>query len=79
MSEAVETCSFHDVSSLVFVALAVFGGWRMEQRRRREMALSPSARTPTPWKQIVLYVWFTLAATYTVEFAFRYSNGCVSA
>ncbi|MEM9781056.1 MAG: hypothetical protein AAF899_01140 [Pseudomonadota bacterium] len=69
-------CSFHDLSSLLFVCLAVYGGWRLEVRRQREMLLTPSSRTPPPWKQIVLYVWFTLAATYTLEFWLRWSNGC---
>ncbi|MEO0822529.1 MAG: hypothetical protein AAF074_19145 [Pseudomonadota bacterium] len=71
-------CTFHDLSSLVFVGLAVLGGWLMERRRRREMALTPSSRSPTPWKQIVLYVWFTLAATYTMEFALRSMEGCTA-
>ncbi|MEM6486765.1 MAG: hypothetical protein AAF677_00610 [Pseudomonadota bacterium] len=69
-------CAFHSVSSLVFVGLAVFGGWRLERRRQREMMLTPSSRTPVPWRQIVLFVWFTLAATYTTEFALRWVNGC---
>ncbi|MEL6335689.1 MAG: hypothetical protein AAFQ88_03470 [Pseudomonadota bacterium] len=71
-------CAFHDLSSIVFVGLAVYGGWLMERRRQREMQLTPSARTPTPWKQIILYVWFTLAATYTVEFGLRWQSGCVA-
>lgn len=69
-------CHFHDVSSLTFAALAVFGGWRLERRRAREMRLTPGARTPTPWRQIVLFVWFTIAATYTVESLMRWTNGC---
>ncbi|MEL6196252.1 MAG: hypothetical protein AAFT19_00260 [Pseudomonadota bacterium] len=71
------SCPFHDVSSLVFVGLAVAGGWLMERRRQREMQLTPSSRTPPPWKLIVLYVWFTLAATYTTEYAMRLSSGCL--
>ncbi|MEM6356335.1 MAG: hypothetical protein AAF844_11730 [Pseudomonadota bacterium] len=74
--EASADCGFHDVSSLVFVGLAVLGGWMLERRRRREMQLTPSSRSPTPWRQIVLYVWLTIAATYTTEFAMRALNGC---
>lgn len=69
-------CGFHDLSSLVFVGLAVLGGWLLERRRRREMQLTPSSRSPTPWRQIVLYVWLTIAATYTTEFALRAASGC---
>ena len=71
-------CSFHDLSSLVFVGLAVLGGWLWERRRRREMATPPQMRTPTPWRQIVLYVWLTMGVTYTTEFALRWQQGCVS-
>ncbi|MEM7496869.1 MAG: hypothetical protein AAF371_02610 [Pseudomonadota bacterium] len=73
-----EACGFHDLSSLIFVGFAVLGGWLLERRRRREMQLTPSSRTPPPWRQIVLYVWLTIAATYTAEFALRASSGCVS-
>lgn len=73
-----QPCQFHDISSLVFVGLAVLGGWLLERRRHREMQLSPSSRTPPPWKRIVLFVWFTLAATYTVEFALRWAEGCAA-
>ncbi|MGF1551324.1 MAG: hypothetical protein ACFBWO_02335 [Paracoccaceae bacterium] len=69
-------CQFHDVSSLVFVGLAVFGGWWLERRRTREMRLSPASRTPTPWRRIVLFVWFTLFVTYAVEATMRWSSGC---
>lgn len=77
MDDAVP-CQFHDLSSVVFVVLAVAGGWMLERRRQREMQLTPASRTPPPWKLIVLYVWFTLTATYTTEFALRWSNGCTA-
>ncbi|MEM6942319.1 MAG: hypothetical protein AAF416_05795 [Pseudomonadota bacterium] len=77
MDETVE-CGFHDLSSIVFVGFAVLGGWLLERRRRREMMLTPSSRSPTPWRQIVLYVWLAIAATYTTEFALRAYGSCAA-
>jgi hypothetical protein len=72
----VPACGFSDLASYVFVAFSVLGGWLWERRRRREMGLSVQMRSPTPWRQIVLYVWFVIAATYTTEFAVRWADGC---
>ncbi|MEM6677988.1 MAG: hypothetical protein AAF675_08955, partial [Pseudomonadota bacterium] len=76
LQQAAEACAFHDASSLVFVGVAVLGGWLLEQRRRREMLLTPSSRTPLPWRQVVLFVWLMLAATYTTEFGMRVVQNC---